>query len=465
MSIASVTYSPGFNLQTINSAYAQYIANGSTTALDALYSSQPWIINGNAGGDTLEGFGNNDTLNGNGGNDILVGGAGNDTLNPGAAAVDINANGYEALVGGAGNDTYNVGPTAAYHYLVAYNDDIFSGGLGGVTVNLATNTATDPFGNTDTLNGIVFVVGTNTADSFTGDTTGDNIAPGGGTDFIDGGTGGDQLDYQFNAQFGRDGFNYIRGIVVTQTADNAGTVLDPTLATDTFINMERVNGTRFADTFNGSAFGNSFVGGAGIDVFNGNGGADEVSYLPEHSAGGNLGVVVNLAARTGKDMFGTTDTLNSIEIVVGSNRNDLIYGDANANALFGMASNDILNGGGGNDTLIGGAGNDYFLFLTALNAATNVDRILDFNVLADTVRLSKLVFTTFSAVPGNTPIAAGAFQANLTGTATEADDRILYDTDLGALYYDADGSGVGAAVRFATVSAGLALTNLDFVVV
>ena len=54
----------------------------------------------------------------------------------------------------------------------------------------------------------------------------------------------------------------------------------------------------------------------------------------------------------------------------------------------------------------------------------------------------------------------------MIGTAAQdADDHIIYDSGTGALYYDGDGSGGTAAVRFAQVSAGLALTNLDFYVV
>lgn len=47
---------------------------------------------------------------------------------------------------------------------------------------------------------------------------------------------------------------------------------------------------------------------------------------------------------------------------------------------------------------------------------------------------------------------------------------ILYDTDSGALYYDADGSGKGAAIRFAIRFASLAsvgttpLLAADFIV-
>ena len=60
-------------------------------------------------------------------------------------------------------------------------------------------------------------------------------------------------------------------------------------------------------------------------------------------------------------------------------------------------------------------------------------------------------------------IAAGAF--NTGAAATQADDRIVYNAATGALIYDADGNGAGAALAFAFLRPNLALTNADFVIV
>jgi serralysin len=62
-------------------------------------------------------------------------------------------------------------------------------------------------------------------------------------------------------------------------------------------------------------------------------------------------------------------------------------------------------------------------------------------------------------------LAASAFAANTTGLAGNADDRIIYETDTGKLFYDADGSGAGAAVQFAVLTGNPTITNADFVVV
>ena len=41
----------------------------------------------------------------------------------------------------------------------------------------------------------------------------------------------------------------------------------------------------------------------------------------------------------------------------------------------------------------------------------------------------------------------------------------MYDSATGALFYDSDGVGGTAAIQFAELSAGLALTSQDFLVV
>jgi Ca2+-binding RTX toxin-like protein len=134
-------------------------------------------------------------------------------------------------------------------------------------------------------------------------------------------------------------------------------------------------------------------------------------------------------------------------------------GDGLANELRGQGGDDMLAGGAGNDILLGGIGSDQFVFNTALNAATNVDQITDFNVADDTIVLGSTIFTTIMGT-----LTAAQFVANATGTAQDADDRIIYETDTGKLFYDSDGNLAGLAVQFGTLSADLNLTNQDFVI-
>jgi serralysin len=69
-------------------------------------------------------------------------------------------------------------------------------------------------------------------------------------------------------------------------------------------------------------------------------------------------VTVSLASISTQVTGGGTDTLVSIENLIGSAYADVFAGDSAANRLEGGAGNDILNGGNGDDTLTGGLGAD-----------------------------------------------------------------------------------------------------------
>jgi Ca2+-binding RTX toxin-like protein len=47
----------------------------------------------------------------------------------------------------------------------------------------------------------------------------------------------------------------------------------------------------------------------------------------------------------------------------------------------------------------------------------------------------------------------------------DADDFMIYDSASGGLYYDGDGAGGAAAVKFAQLAAGLGLSQADFLIV
>ena len=53
----------------------------------------------------------------------------------------------------------------------------------------------------------------------------------------------------------------------------------------------------------------------------------------------------------------------------------------------------------------------------------------------------------------------------LIRTAQDADDRIVYETDTGKLFFDSNGGAAGGSIQFAVVSPGLALTNADFFII
>jgi Ca2+-binding RTX toxin-like protein len=136
-------------------------------------------------------------------------------------------------------------------------------------------------------------------------------------------------------------------------------------------------------------------------------------------------------------------------------------GVAGADKLYGGSGNDLLDGGLGADILTGDAGADSFRFSTELGDG-NVDRIKDFNAASDLVLLDNSIFTQ---VGDDGVLAIGSFHMSRAGVSHDADDRIIYDTDSGALYYDADGSGDIDAIQFAQLNRYLDLSADDFIIV
>jgi Ca2+-binding RTX toxin-like protein len=124
----------------------------------------------------------------------------------------------------------------------------------------------------------------------------------------------------------------------------------------------------------------------------------------------------------------------------------------------GNAGNNIIDGKGGADQLWGLAGKDAFQFSMAPGNG-NVDRIMDFNVRDDAMWLDQSIFPGLGL--GTLPIGAFAKGA----TATQADDRIIYDPKSGNLYFDPDGFGGVDQMLIANLSTGLKLTYADFMVI
>ncbi|HEY8383020.1 MAG TPA: M10 family metallopeptidase [Microvirga sp.] len=151
-----------------------------------------------------------------------------------------------------------------------------------------------------------------------------------------------------------------------------------------------------------------------------------------------------------------------IENAVGSGGKDLLIGNGAANRLQGSGGADTLSGGGGNDQLIGGGGRDTFVFDVRANTRTNVDAIRDFNVPADRIELKATAFRGLD----RGALKEGAFLAKSTASAgRDGDDRIVYQSKSGKLYFDTDGVGGAAPVLFARLNPGLKLTAADFFVI
>ncbi|MBM1174999.1 Ig-like domain-containing protein [Microvirga arabica] len=154
-----------------------------------------------------------------------------------------------------------------------------------------------------------------------------------------------------------------------------------------------------------------------------------------------------------------------VESTAGSVANDVIKGGVGKDTLGGGLGDDKLFGGLGNDTLKGDGGKDIFVFATKTNKKTNVDKISDFVVKDDSIWLDNAVFTKIGKGSEDKPgkLAKAMFWTGKE--AHDASDRIIYDKKSGALYYDADGTGRSAQVKFATLKKGLSLTEKDFFVI
>ena len=295
----------------------------------------------------------------------------------------------------------------------------------------------------------------------------DKLGGRGGDDILRGGAGADYL----SGGLGRDSACYcyassgVTADLVTpsvNTGDAAG---------DTYNSVENLWGSQFDDSLYGNAGVNelsgfngddSLYGREGNDILIGDGGADHLdggdgrdvaSY--RYAVSGVIASLSNAAINTGE---AAGDTYVSIEDLVGSTHNDSLNGSSGVNRLFGNAGDDVLKGYKGNDILEGGLGADAFVFNTTLNATTNVDTITDFDSWDDTIRLDDAIFTQIGPVGA---LAASAFH-DLASGPVGADARILDDSATGALYYDADGSGAGAAIQFAILTGAPTIDASDF---
>jgi Ca2+-binding RTX toxin-like protein len=229
------------------------------------------------------------------------------------------------------------------------------------------------------------------------------------------------------------------------------------------------HGGTAAINLNGNAFGQSLIGNAGNNYLDGGGGADVLIGL-----GGNDTIIVdaddlvveqagggydNVAAKTNYVLNAGAE----VEVLSTTNHGGTaainLTGNEFGQSLIGNAGANTLNGGAGADALQGLGGADTFAFTTALGGG-NVDAIADFVSGTDKIALDDAVFT---AVGGLGALNPNAFFAG--AAAHDGDDRIIYNSATGQLFYDADGNGAGAAVLFATMQAGTVLAVSDFQVI
>ncbi|WP_342242065.1 beta strand repeat-containing protein, partial [Inquilinus sp. OTU3971] len=300
-------------------------------------------IFGTSGNETISGTSNSDTIYGgsttspNGtGNDTVNAGNGSDTVYGGDGADNLNGDqSNDTLIGGSGNDTLDGGSSTD---TADYGQD---GGTGAVTVNLATGSATDSFGNTDTLISIENIIGTALSDtivSSVSDFTNNVFDGGNGTDTVNYSASTSALTVNLSSGSASGtgiGTDTLTSIEIIRTG-SGNDILTAAAAGSTLIAGA---GT---DQLNGGAGNDTLVGGAGNDTLTGNGGTDTADYGQD---GGSGAVTVNLASGSATDSFGNTDTLSSIENIVGTGLNDTIVADIT------NGTSNSFSGGAGTDTV------------------------------------------------------------------------------------------------------------------
>jgi len=472
-----------FTVGQLGASVKGYLGN------DTLFGGQfNDTIYGGLGNDILNGGDGSDTLVGNEGNDTLIGGAGNDRLN--------GVTGIDSMIGGTGNDWY---------YVDNAGDIIVENAGEGTdhvdaSVSFALRDHSQHF-ETLTLTGTGNINGTGNgqANTILGN-AGNNILNGAwGNDTLFGGAGNDTFadDNGVDRMIGGTGNDWYyvdnAGDIIVENAGEGTDHVDASvsfalrdhsqhLETLTLTGTGNINGTgngqantilgNAANNILNGAWGNdTLFGGAGNDTFADDNGADRMiggtgndwyyvdnagDIIVENDGEGTADRVLAsvsfaLAADDNIEQLTTTSSagLTSINLT----------GNALAQAITGNAGVNVLNGGGGNDTMSGFGGADNFVFSTALGTG-NVDIITDFNVAEDTIHLDDAVFVGLTTGT----LGGAAFAANLIGAATDALDRIIYETDTGRVYFDADGNGAIASVHFATLTDNLAVTDADFFV-
>jgi len=343
------------------------------------------------------------------------------------------------------------------------------------------------------------LIGNTACNTLTGRGGNDTLMGGDGDDTLDGGSGADTMT-------GGDGDDTYKvnkpSDAVTEAGDEGCDTVESSITYTLGANVEKltltggatINGTGnglantligngAANTLNGGGGDDSICGGGGNDTLNGGGGSDTLDGGEGRDVlkggAGNDTLVVDSTSDTVTESSGQgNDTVEaSVTYKLGANVENLVLtgcdaingtgngaanhltGNSAANTLNGAGGSDWLNGGGGNDTLNGGAGADHFVF-DGVGGPGNIDRIIGFAHNTDEIVLDQSAF----AALGLGALGASNFVASSAGVAVDGDDHILYDTDNGKLYYDADGAGGEAAIQIAQLTGAPTITADDFVV-
>jgi Ca2+-binding RTX toxin-like protein len=293
---------------------------------------------------------------------------------------------YYLAAGGAGSTvgTYRLSMVALWSATGTAGDDT----LNGDVVHAGSYDTLSGLDGNDVLNGLA------------GD---DTLLGGNGHDWLDGGADVDTL----TGGGGNDtyGVDNIGDVVVENAGQGTDLVqswvnhtLDANLENLQLLGTGPLNGA-------GNGLANILYASGGNNVLDGDAGTDTASY----QYGATASVTASLAVTTAQATGGSgSDTLLSIENLIGSTYNDVLTGNAAANRLNGGAGADTLAGGDGDDTYLvddagdsvvenSGEGTDIVQSAVSHTLAANVENL----ALTGTAALNGTGNTLANTLQGN----------------------------------------------------------------
>ncbi|HEX8307639.1 MAG TPA: hypothetical protein VF645_04395, partial [Allosphingosinicella sp.] len=369
--------SDGSYFTVVTGSGVQRVENFALAALPG--SAGPDSLSGTAAAEMIAGLGGDDDLSGAGGHDTIEGGDGADRLSGGE--------GDDTLIGGAGDDVLAGGAGI----------DLILGGDGVDTVDYSADT--NPLGIVVNLSTNMYVSGFDRPNV---------VGPGSAFDDSD----------HFDRIAGVE--NAIGGVFGDWLVGNDG--------------VNRFDGGDGNDFLQGAGGNDLLIGGAGIDILNGQAGADILTGGSDNDrldggigadamtggTGNDVYVVDNIDDTVNEDMFGGTDTIQTIltayslaglanvENLTGNagSAAQVLTGNGSENVITGGAGANTIDGGAGVDTMRGNGGNDIYYVdhhgdFVIENAGEGIDEI----------RTSLSVY-----------ILAAANVENLTATSDSAHD-------------------------------------------
>ncbi|NDV24084.1 calcium-binding protein [Desulfovibrio sp. JC022] len=460
-------------------------------------NSSSTTIYGRAGNDTLTGRNSADTLYGEEGNDTLApaqgndvvdGGDGSDTISFASISNDVNitlssTSGSATIEDGTGAVAYTVDLESVENVIGGSGDDYIRGTTGANTIyggdgadSVYSNYGSDLIyggkGN-DTL------YGRSGSNTIYGEEGNDYLTDGSNNDYISGGSGNDtiSLNKGVDTAYGDSGDDKIyvywdKAYIYAGSGDDKVILADATGpfaaangtieggsgndtlygggindyiwggSDDDTIDGKKGNDTLYGDSGNDSidgSQGDDFIfAGSGNDNIDGGDDTDTLSYINATTS-----VTVNLESGTATGWG--TDTIASIESIIGSNQDD--------NITSHNSGTESITGGQGADTITLNDASTTKIYYNAI--AEGGDHIKNFDSGTDNFNFASS--GGFSDTAGfksyNTDAAGDAYDGTNASIGSNT-PTFVYDDHNNQLWYDSNGDNAGGATLISTIDSG-----------